>query len=80
MKLSKKQQLSLEEAFTEYEKGLEHLGGCLDGNCVIIRPKGMHTNGGCRCSEDRDKARRVMALASYFKYKFKKILEESKDE
>lgn len=27
-------------------KGIE---GCLDGNCIIRKPKGMHTNGGCRC-------------------------------
>lgn len=24
--------------------------GCLDGGCQIERPKGQHTNGGCRCS------------------------------
>lgn len=23
--------------------------GCLDGCCQIEPPKGMHTNGGCRC-------------------------------
>ena len=22
---------------------------CSDGNCVIKRPTGMHTNGGCKC-------------------------------
>jgi hypothetical protein len=26
------------------------LGGC-DNSCIIRRPKGMGTNGGCRCSE-----------------------------
>jgi hypothetical protein len=25
--------------------------GCGDGNCVIQPPKGMHTNGGCKCSK-----------------------------
>src|SRR6266404_1628374 len=25
------------------------LEGCSDGNCVILKPAGMHTNGGCRC-------------------------------
>ncbi len=25
------------------------LDGCSDGNCVIVKPVGMHTNGGCRC-------------------------------
>jgi hypothetical protein len=23
--------------------------GCSDGGCQIEKPKGMHTNGGCRC-------------------------------
>lgn len=22
---------------------------CTDGNCVINKPEGMHTNGGCKC-------------------------------
>jgi hypothetical protein len=26
--------------------------GCGDGNCVIKKPRGMHTNGGCRCGRD----------------------------
>jgi hypothetical protein len=25
--------------------------GCGDGNCVIQPPKGMHTNGGCKCAK-----------------------------
>lgn len=25
------------------------LDGCSDGNCVIVKPVGMHTNGGCKC-------------------------------
>lgn len=24
--------------------------GCTDGYCIIYKPKGMHTNGGCRCN------------------------------
>lgn len=23
--------------------------GCGDGSCIVARPTGMHTNGGCRC-------------------------------
>ncbi len=26
--------------------------GCHDGYCVIEKPKGMHTNGGCYCMDD----------------------------
>lgn len=29
------------------------LEGCGDGSCIVARPKGMHTNGGCRCDERR---------------------------
>ena len=28
------------------------IGGCHDGYCVIKKPQGMHTNGGCNCLED----------------------------
>jgi len=28
------------------------IGGCHDGYCVIRKPQGMHTNGGCNCLED----------------------------
>lgn len=31
------------------ENRLRDIGGCSDGNCCIIKPQGMHTNGGCRC-------------------------------
>lgn len=30
----------------------EIIGGCHDGHCVVRKPKGMHTNGGCTCLED----------------------------
>ena len=38
-----------------FQKEMEQLHGwskhgCLDGGCQIERPKGQHTNGGCRCS------------------------------
>ena len=26
--------------------------GCGDGGCVVERPTGMHTNGGCRCLQE----------------------------
>jgi len=36
-------------------------GGCSDGYCVVKRPQGMHTNGGCRCmyQPDRDRTQRA---------------------
>jgi hypothetical protein len=42
--------------------------GCGDGGCVIFRPSGMHTNGGCRCARrmsttDEIYVRRLLAVA-----------------
>lgn len=27
--------------------------GCGNGGCIVLKPRGMHTNGGCKCSTDR---------------------------
>lgn len=35
----------LEAAVEQVEKYV----GCGDSSCMFVRPKGMHTNGGCRC-------------------------------
>ncbi len=32
---------------THYEH--PRVEGCSDGGCILKRPVGMHTNGGCRC-------------------------------
>jgi hypothetical protein len=47
-------------AIEEYDRAVASVGGCSDGGCVIKRPKGMHTNGGCRCYHDKIKAQRMM--------------------
>ncbi|MCR5876980.1 hypothetical protein [Phenylobacterium sp. J367] len=44
----------------ELDAYLRELGGCSDGHCIIIKPIGMHTNGGCRCARDEMKMRRVV--------------------
>lgn len=44
----------------EYKLLRDHIGGCLDGGCLIKTPKGMHTNGGCKCSTNNIKAQRMM--------------------
>jgi hypothetical protein len=43
----------------QYLERAAHVGGCGDGNCVILRPTGMHTNGGCRCLHYPDKNQRM---------------------
>lgn len=44
----------------DYDTIREGTDGCTDGGCVVARPIGMHTNGGCRCADDKYKARRMM--------------------
>lgn len=39
-------------------KGIE---GCGDHGCLIKRPVGMGTNGGCRCHGDRNKMRIILS-------------------
>jgi len=65
----------LREALDMLDQQSEALGGCSDGSCVIHRPKGMHTNGGCRCWDDRDKMRRWTQYVGYFRHKARVALE-----
>lgn len=51
----------------ELDQRIEALGGCSDGSCVIKRPKGMHTNGGCRCPRDGGKMICFTAYVEYFR-------------
>jgi len=56
---------------------LRHIGGCRDGNCKVIRPVGMHTNGGCKClRHDPIKAERV--VAAYQRYVGYEKLDEAR--
>ncbi len=49
----------------EMEFALAQIGGCGDSSCLIEPPKGMCTNGGCRClirPNDPYKPSRVVAV------------------
>jgi len=48
----------IEGAIDHLDDVMLQLGGCGDGGCIIVKPKGMHTNGGCRCSTNRLKMER----------------------
>jgi hypothetical protein len=50
----------VQKRLDEYVRLRDGTGGCTDGGCVIKRPTGMHTNGGCKCSHDKYKAMRMM--------------------
>ena len=56
--------MTLEEFQAEMEKlnrWAQH--GCSDGGCAIEPPRGMHTNGGCRCTP-RDFSETLLHLAA----------------
>jgi hypothetical protein len=46
-----------------HDQLMESVHGCTDGGCLIRAPKGMHTNGGCRCNRDSMKTQRVLYAA-----------------
>jgi hypothetical protein len=48
------------------EVQLVELGGCRDGNCIVLRTKGQHTNGGCRCSRDYIRMERLARIERRF--------------
>jgi hypothetical protein len=48
---------ALMEAVDRYNQAAEAIGGCGDGGCVVHRPGGQHTNGGCRCTYRMDETR-----------------------
>jgi hypothetical protein len=51
---------AIREALATYETMRDAVGGCSDGGCIVKRPIGMHTNGGCKCHKDTMKAARMM--------------------
>lgn len=42
------------------DERLREIGGCTDGNCIVVKRTGQHTNGGCRCSRDPYKMQQVI--------------------
>lgn len=54
---------TLDQEIAAYDAHMQSIGGCTDGGCVIVRPKGMHTNGGCKCPRDYIKMQRAMYAA-----------------
>lgn len=56
----------LREALAGWDADMAALGGCGDGGCVVVKPIGMHTNGGCRCMRDQIKSQRFARAANKF--------------
>jgi hypothetical protein len=55
--------MRLRKAVELYDTLMSTVTGCSDGGCMIRAPKGMHTNGGCRCHRDSMKTQRVLYSA-----------------
>jgi hypothetical protein len=53
-------------AITQRDSELEALGGCGDGGCLVHRPRGQHTNGGCRCYSDKMTMQRYALINNGF--------------
>ena len=64
---------AIKEAALAYDAAMTAIGGCSDGDCLVKRPTGMHTNGGCRCWRDHMTAQRTMRAA----YRLHRALEEA---
>ena len=63
---------ALAKAVARYDELTGSIQGCTDGGCLIRKPEGMHTNGGCRCARDHVKMQRAMYAAG----KLRKALAE----
>lgn len=55
--------IGCKDALNRYESIRDNVGGCGDGSCLIKKPSGMATNGGCRCTRDPLKTQRMMMAA-----------------
>lgn len=54
------------QAKMELDERLNQIGGCSDGNCIVVKRKGQHTNGGCRCLTNAFNAQRVVYAYKQF--------------
>lgn len=66
-------QNEVKKLLDDYDKVMDYIGTCGDGNCIIKKPVGMHTNGGCRCWDDRYRAQRTMMAAYRLRLGLKKL-------
>jgi hypothetical protein len=60
------------------DNALAIIGGCGDGNCIVVKPKGQHTNGGCRCSQNFRTMQRFAFAMNQFRDVVARACEASK--
>ncbi|MBJ9694144.1 hypothetical protein [Burkholderia cenocepacia] len=66
----------LTAAAKRYDELMGSVQGCSDGGCLIRKPQGMHTNGGCRCPRDGMKMQRVAYAAQELRKAVESYLKE----
>jgi len=64
----------LEAAGLARDEYLRQIGGCTDGYCIIDKPKGMHTNGGCQCARDHIKMQRFAYAHQTYKDRVARLI------
>ena len=73
----------IEDHLKVREDSLKTIGGCSDGNCCIISPKGVqHTNGECRCSmypENRYNIEKALRINQIFAKDISREIEKYKN-
>lgn len=50
--------------------------GCGDNNCLVVKPKGMATNGGCRCHDGSRRAKEAIVFMARKIYLLEKKIDE----
>ena len=45
---------------SELQEKINEIDGCTDGNCMLVKRKGQHTNGGCNCHTNESKMRQIL--------------------
>jgi hypothetical protein len=70
---------------TRIEEILESLQGCGDSSCLVKKPTGMATNGGCRCftdfpTETRQKAHKLAVLVNLLREEQLRLTKELTDD
>jgi len=65
---------------TVLNERLAEIGGCGDSSCLVYRPIGMATNGGCRCWSDRYKMQKVLMAYLIYSKRIAALVAEVEDD
>jgi hypothetical protein len=71
---------TLTNALEAFENRMGEIGGCYDGGCLIKEPKGMVTNGGCKCWHEPIKMQRLSRAAKQLRKTMRIALNKAKEQ